>query len=215
MVDQEVSKTGEGQLAVKGKSSDVHIPKHFEMNDRHEVLAFLNANAFGQLISRVDGKLFASHIPFLINSEGAMLRAHLAKANPQWKDIQSEEVLVTFQGPHDYISPSWYRDPGVPTWNYQAVHVYGRCRTFHDAETLHNVVIELTQRYEANFPQPWQPEYKEGMLRGITGLEIEITDIQCIYKLSQNRSEADRAQVIQQLEGLGSKSLFEAMKKRG
>lgn len=142
-----------------------------------------------------------------------MLRAHLAKANPQWKDIQSEEVLVTFQGPHDYISPSWYRDPGVPTWNYQAVHVYGRCRTFHDAETLHNVVIELTQRYEANFPQPWQPEYKEGMLRGITGLEIEITDIQCIYKLSQNRSEADRAQVIQQLEGLGSKSLFEAMKK--
>ena len=100
----------------------------------------------------------------------------------------------------------------MPTWNYQAVHVYGRCRTFHDAETLHNVVAELTQKYEASSPQPWQPDCKEGMLRGITGLEIEITDIQCIYKLSQNRSEADRGQVIQKLDKLDSRPLVEAMK---
>lgn len=189
----------------------MYIPKHFEIDDEDEVFAFIEANAFGQLVSNLSGRLFSSHIPFLISQDRTKIIGHLAKQNPQHTELAGQEVLITLQGPHDYISPSWYTGPGVPTWNYQAVHIYGQCQVFHDPDELKEVVDTLTNQYEASFQVPWQPNYKASMLSAIIGVEVTINEIQCKYKLSQNRSTQDRLQVIEKLEALGSTKLVKAM----
>jgi transcriptional regulator len=191
----------------------VYTPKHFEIDDEEEVFSFIKANAFGQLISSVSGRLFSSHIPFLISQDKTKIIGHLAKQNPQHAELDGQEVLITLQGPHDYISPSWYASLGVPTWNYQAAHIYGQCQVFHDPDQLKEVVDTLTNKYETSFQVPWQPNYKASMLSAIIGVEITINEIQCKYKLSQNRSTQDRLQVIKKLEALGSKKLVEAMER--
>jgi len=190
------------------------IPQHFEITDRDEILAFIKANAFGQLISSVKGRIFSSHIPFIFDNEEKSLICHVAKRNPQWEDIEGQEVLVSFQGPHDYISPSWYNSPGVPTWNYQAVHAYGKPTVITETEKLKSMVNELTRVYESSFEKPWEPEYKDSMLNAIIGIEIKITEIQCKYKLSQNRPENDKNQVADKLQKNGSILLSDAMKNR-
>ena len=117
-----------------------------------------------------------------------------------------------FQGPHSYVSPSWYSQPGVPTWNYQAVHVYGHVQCLHDSECLRQIVEELTRINESGFDSSWQTNYDIRQLQGIVGLEIEIEQIQCKYKLSQNRQQQERTDVADQLENLGELSLAAAMK---
>jgi len=191
----------------------MYIPKHFKVTDDDEILSFLQANSFGQLISRHQDRLFSSHLPFLIAADVKFQKCHLARQNPQWQDIENQEVLIILPGPHDYISPSWYQNPGVPTWNYQAVHIYGHCRIFDDAGSLSEVVNELTAKHEAKLTEPWTPQYQEAMLKAIIGIEIEITDIQCKYKLSQNRPAEDHQVVIDNLEQLGSEALSQAMRK--
>ncbi len=190
----------------------MYIPKDFEVTDRNEILAFIKANAFGQLISTVDGRLFSSHIPFVVGNDGQSLICHIAKRNPQWKEIENQEVLITFQGNHDYISPSWYEAPGVPTWNYQTVHIYGKPQLITDTLKLKRIVEDLTERYESAFDKPWKPEYKETLLDLVIGIEIQISEFQCKYKLSQNRSEDDRKNVIEALQKSGENQLSEAMK---
>ena len=191
----------------------MYIPKHFKVTDDKEILSFVQANSFGQLISRHQNQIFSSHLPFLVADDLRYLKCHLARQNPQWKDIEKQEVLVSLPGPHDYISPSWYENPGVPTWNYQAIHVYGRCRVFDDEGELSAVVNGLTSKHEAKLSEPWSPQYKQAMLKAIVGIEIEITDIQCKYKLSQNRPADDQQGAIDNLEKLGSKALPGAMRK--
>jgi transcriptional regulator len=191
----------------------MYTPKAFEITDEKEIVSFIEANAFGQLISLVNGKLFATHLPFILSEDKKILIGHVAKQNPQHVDISQQEVLVTFQGAHDYISPAWYEAPGVPTWNYQAVHVYGECSLISDVEKLKKIVDTLTQKYEAKFEKPWQPNYKAELLSAIVGLEIHITDVQCKYKLSQNRSEQDKVQVIERLEKQGSLALAKEMRR--
>jgi len=191
----------------------MYIPKAFEITDQKEIVSFIEANAFGQLISLVNGKLFATQMPFLLSEDKKILIGHVAKQNPQHVDISEQEVLVTFQGAHDYISPTWYEAPGVPTWNYQAVHVYGECLLISDVEKLKKIVDTLTQKYEAKFEKPWQPNYKAELLSAIVGLEIHITDVQCKYKLSQNRSDQDKVQVIERLEKQGSLALAKEMRR--
>jgi len=190
----------------------MYIPKHFNVTEKEEVLAFIKANAFGQLISLVEGKLFSSHIPFILGNEDQSLTCHIAKNNPQWENIEEQEVLVTLQGPHDYVSPSWYTSPGVPTWNYQSVHIYGKPKIITENEKVGSIVNELTRLYESALEKPWEPEYKESMLNAIIGIEIKITDIQCKYKLSQNRSEEDRLRVIEEHKKRGSSELSVATK---
>ena len=191
----------------------MYIPKAFEITDQKEIASFIEANAFGQLISLVNGKLFATQLPFLLSEDKKVLLGHIAKQNPQHMDISQQEVLVTFQGAHNYISPTWYEALGVPTWNYQAVHVYGECSVTTDAEKLKQLVDRLTQKYEAKFEKPWQPNYKAELLSAIVGLEIHITDVQCKYKLSQNRSEQDQIQVIEKLEKQGSLAMAKEMRR--
>ncbi len=165
------------------------------------------------LYPQCNGRFFASHLPFLVTQDRSAIICHLAKQNPQHLELDGQEALVTLQGAHDYISPSWYASPGVPTWNYQAVHIYGQCRVFHDSDRLKEVVETLANKYEAAFDSPWQPEYGAAMLTAIVGIEIRITDVQCKYKLSQNRSSQDRVQVVEKLKSLGSNRLAEAMER--
>lgn len=189
----------------------MYIPKYFEITDKNEQYAFIAANGFGQLISTSNDRPCSTHLPFLLSEDKTKLLAHLAIQNSQVDNINGQQVLVTLQGAHDYISPSWYEGAGVPTWNYQAAHIYGVCQTFTDAEKLEYVVNKLTAKYEANMPSPWQPDYNPKMLNAIIGIEISISEIQCKYKLSQNKSEQDQQQVINQLNVNGSKSVAKAM----
>ena len=101
----------------------MYIPEHFAVTDTSEVFAFIEANAFGQLVSNVDGRLFATHMPFLLSEDKSRLLGHVARQNPQHLALEGQECLVILQGPHGYISPSWYNTPGVPTWNYQVVRL--------------------------------------------------------------------------------------------
>ena len=191
----------------------MYIPNHFSVTDKTEIYTFIETNAFGQLISTIEGRLFSTHLPVLLSDDGKRLLGHLARANPQWKNIHDQEVLITLQGPHDYISPSWYRSPGVPTWNYQAVHIYGKCQVFEDDTKLKQVVDSLTEKFESAFDEPWQPDYKASMLRGIVGIEVEISEVQCKYKLNQNRSAEDQTGVIEALDARGSHLVAKAMQK--
>ena len=100
----------------------------------------------------------------------------------------------------------------MPTWDYQAVHIYGTCQVFHEPERLSNLVDNLTEKYERDREAPWTPNYNESMLKAIVGLDISITDIQCKYKVSQNRSVQEREQVAEQLERSGSLQLAEAVR---
>ena len=110
----------------------MYIPKHFEITDKTEVSKFIKANSFGQLISVIDTAIVSTHVPFLFDAESRVLMCHIAKANPQWQQIQKQKVLVTLQGEHAYVSPNWYESAGVPTWNYQAVHIEGIAESFTD-----------------------------------------------------------------------------------
>ena len=190
----------------------MHIPKPFTVNDKKELFSFIKANAFGQLISSLDNRPFVSHLPFLVSESEQMLICHLAKANPQWKNIENQEVLITFQGAHDYVSPSWYSSAGVPTWNYQAVHIYGKAKLITEAKELAHIVEELSKLYESPMKKPWEPKYKETMLNAIIGIEIKISEIQGQYKLSQNRPKIDRLHVIEESKKRGAIKLAQAMK---
>jgi transcriptional regulator len=138
------------------------------------------------------------------------LKAHLALGNPQWRTLQEErEVLVMFQGPHSYISPSWYEvELSVPTWNYTTVHAYGRPRLITEQAELYQHLSTLVTTYEGAFPQPWQlaklpTDYVEKMMKGVVGLSIEITRLEGKFKMSQNRSTQDQQQVIEHLQTAG------------
>ncbi len=191
----------------------MYIPKHFEVTDRDVLCAFINENAFGQLVSTVGGRLFSTHMPFLLSDDSTRLIGHIARQNPQHAELDGQEVLITLQGPHDYISPSWYASAGVPTWNYQAVHIYGRGRVFDDTDALRSVVAALTEKYEAAYERPWQPDYKAAMLSAIVGVEVTISEIQGKFKLSQNRPAQDQRQVVTQLKAQGADALAAAMER--
>jgi transcriptional regulator len=173
----------------------------------HELI---RQNPLGLLISHGSSGLLANAIPFLIFTETSKLgtlRAHVARANPQWKDLQvAEEALIVFQGVDHYISPSWYetkRETGkvVPTWNYLVVQARGRPRVIEDAGWLRMQIEALTRKKESERAAPWAvsdaPEdFVAAQIRQIVGVEIEIADIKGKWKVSQNRKAEDRAGVV-------------------
>jgi transcriptional regulator len=178
----------------------MYIPKHFEQNDEATLFDFIDAHAFGTLITTPGGKPFASHVPFLLDREARKLHCHLARPNPQWQHLaDAPEVLAVFAGPHAYVSPTWYVAPGVPTWNYAVVHVHGAARCVDDAAFTRAHVETLAAKFERGSAAPWVPDYDVRRLQGIVGIEIGIASFEGKFKLSQNRSAADRAQVIARL----------------
>ncbi|MGQ0579470.1 MAG: FMN-binding negative transcriptional regulator [Betaproteobacteria bacterium] len=188
----------------------IYIPKHFIEHDLARLQALVHAHNFATLVSAHQAQIHVSHLPFLLDAHGRTLRAHMARANPQWRTLSPErEVLVIFHGPHHYVSPAWYAaHPSVPTWNYAVVHAQGRPKLIEDRERLAVLVRDLVTRHEASSPEPWKmnlpPDYLDKMLSAIVGFEIEITRLEGKFKLSQNRPEGDMPLVIKALERLGS-----------
>jgi transcriptional regulator len=191
----------------------MYLPRHFE-EDRIEVAAeLLRDHPFATLVSLAGDGLIATHLPLLWDPTPApfgTLTGHFARPNPHGRETRPEvESLAIFHGPHAYVSPSWYaskREHGkvVPTWNYIAVHAYGSLRTIDDPEWLRAFVTRLTGLQEAGFADPWHvtdaPEaFVTNMLNGIVGLEMRVRRLEGKWKLSQNRSAADRAGVIEGL----------------
>lgn len=185
----------------------MYIPEHFKETNSERISSLIKGNSFGMLVTAPDGVPYVSHLPFIFDytagSKGKLL-CHMARANPQWQHFSSGgEVLVVFQGPHAYVSPSWYSSPGVPTWNYAVVHLRGKPRLIESEFELEALVERLTDVYEFHMPNPWQPnlssERRTKLLNMIVGFEIEVTDIQAKFKLSQNRPPEDQQSVIEKL----------------
>jgi transcriptional regulator len=189
------------------QESAMYISKHFEQNDVATLCDFIEEHAFGTLFTVAANRPFASHVPFLLDRTARRLHCHVARANPQWRQLaESSHVLAIFAGPHGYISPTWYADPGVPTWNYAVVHVYGTARCVDDASTARAHVEALAAKFEGANPSPWTPDYDVRRLQAIVAIEIAIETIEGKFKLSQNRSAADRERVIARLEATGSEA---------
>src|SRR5579863_7758569 len=187
----------------------MYIPAHFSEDNRATLQAFIREHSFGILVTQVDGAPFATHLPFLFDAgrgSYGTLHAHMARANPQWQSFSREqEALVIFQGPHAYISPSWYDvELSVPTWNYATVHAYGIPRLIEDSEMLYTQLKTLVEINEAQFEQPWTfqlPEdYVHKMMRGIVCFTLEITRLEGKFKMSQNRTADEQSKVIAALE---------------
>lgn len=192
----------------------MYVPPHFRIEERAEQFALIRARPLGLLVTNGAGGLMANPAPFQLDEEAGVLRAHLARANPQWREADgAREALVVFQDVDAYVTPAWYptkRETGkvVPTWNYSAVHVYGALRAIDDRDWLRKLVGELTDRHEATRSTPWKVEdapadYIDVMLRGIVGIEVQVARIEAKAKLSQNRNEADRTGVIEGLRASG------------
>lgn len=190
----------------------MYKPQSFVVEDQLIIDQFIMSHSFGQLISNHQGQLFSTHLPFYYAADPSKLLCHVAKANPQHQDIEGQEVMVTVQGAHGYISPTWYASKNVPTWNYQAAHIYGVCEVFTDPDKLKFVVDSLTASHEKHLPNPWQADYPAAKLKGIVGIEIKITKIECKFKLNQNRSSADIQGVIDHLDPVTQADLLQAMK---
>jgi transcriptional regulator len=184
----------------------MYVPEHFRVRDHADAVAFMRANPFVILVSASDDGPFASHVPVVIREAGEqfVIRGHFAKANPHWRYLEQQpQCLTIFHGPHSYVSPSNYiTRENVPTWNYGAVHVYGNARLYSSPEALQFMLHELIATFEAAYAQQWDSldaAYRDRMLSHIVGFEIIATRIEGKFKLSQNRTKEEQANVIASL----------------
>lgn len=194
----------------------MYIPHYYKNENVDEVKTFLRENSFGILVNQVDDKPWATHIPLELDKDDQgkdVLEGHISKANPQWKAFEeSREVLCIFNGPHAYVSSSWYQEEEVPTWDYIAVHVYGKLKVLTEDETMESL-HKLVNKYEKDSKNPLSlndlsPKTLR-QVKGVVGFKIEITDIQAAYKLSQTRQK-DHTKIVSELsarEDYGSKAI--------
>ena len=204
----------------------MYIPAHFAIKHPQDLHAIIRAHPLGALVTLGPEGLDANHIPFEFDAsqgEHGLLTAHVARANPVWQQCQGgADVLVIFRGNESYISPNWYPSKHethrqVPTWNYEVVHVHGRLTVMDEEKFVRGVVARLTREHEVNEPRPWKmgdspPDYIDGMLRAIVGIEIEIKRVEGKAKLSQNRETRDRLKAADTLSAKGHDELGRAMR---
>lgn len=202
----------------------MYIPKYYKISDFDEIREFVQHNSFGTLVTTHKGRPIATHLPLQLVKEGEdyYVTGHVAYGNQQWRTLETyEEVLVMFQGPQAYISSSWYKQENVPTWNYQAVHLYGKAEILSEEE-LKRDLVGLMEKHEKNREDPvlWDtlsPSLLEKELKGIVGFKLKVGEIQAAYKMSQNRNERDYKNIIEQLnkeENDDSKRMADVMDKR-
>ena len=202
----------------------MYIPKIYKNVNEEEIQQFLIENSFGILVSATGGELLATHIPLELEQnkkEEWVLQGHVAKGNPHWKHFEKGcEVLAIFNGPHTYISSSWYDHVNVPTWNYIAVHVRGTINTL-EGDDLYLHLKKLVDKYEKPSTNPvsletMPEEFVKKEIKGIVGFEIKIETIEAVKKMSQNRNEKDYNNIISNLEQRSdatSNAVSEEMKK--
>ncbi|MES2811724.1 MAG: FMN-binding negative transcriptional regulator [Bacteroidota bacterium] len=182
----------------------MYIPDLYRNENQSEIEHFLHENGFAILINQTDEKLWGTHTPLFLEADKQILSGHISRENPQAQSLQNDaEILAIFTGPHTYISSSWYDHENVPTWNYIAVHVYGKLRLLDYYETVASLK-KLVDKYEKPQQNPIRVEnLSEKTMRqahGIVAFEIEITDIQAKKKLSQNRDNKNHQSIIDHLE---------------
>lgn len=201
----------------------MYVPKYYKVSDLEEIKEFIQHNSFATIVSIRKGKPIAAHIPVLLKKieDDYYLTGHLAYGNPLWKTFEEvQDILVIFNGPHAYISSSWYEHENVPTWNYQAVHVYGKASLI-EGIALEQDLTSLLEKYESFRENPvlWDklsPELLQQEMKGIKGFKIKVEEVQAAYKLSQNRNASDYANIIKELykeENPHADAVAEAMKK--
>jgi transcriptional regulator len=187
----------------------MYIPECFREADLAELHECMRQNSFATVVTQHEGRPFASHLPLLLESRGefGMLVGHMARGNPQWHDfVAGAEILAIFHGPHAYVSPAWYENPqSVPTWNYVAVHAYGTARMMDEA-ALDGLLPRMVDGYQTA-DESWRydlpQDMRSRMLQAIIGFEIMLTRVEGKFKLSQNRSFADRRRVMAELSQSG------------
>ncbi|SDP72357.1 negative transcriptional regulator, PaiB family [Mucilaginibacter sp. OK268] len=180
----------------------MYIPSFNKFENEQEAISFMQRYSFATIITSVDDIPVATHLPFIIEQrdDKLVLSSHFAKANPQATEIAGKNALVIFTEPHAYISPANYeKETNVPTWNYLAVHTYGKVTLLNETADL---LARTINNYEANYLQQWNnlsDDYKQKMMKGIVGFEIIVDDLQAKKKLSQNRSEQEKENIINTL----------------
>jgi transcriptional regulator len=183
----------------------MYTPPAFREDDLAKLHALIRENSFAILATQEDGAPLATHLPLLLDAErgpyGTLL-GHMSRANSQWRAfVEGQQALAIFQGPHAYVSPSWYKPEAgnVPTWNYAAVHAYGVPRVIEDEARLAALLHASVDTYEAGFERPWKlampPDLFRSKIKGIVAFEMEITRLEGKLKLSQNRPETDQENV--------------------
>jgi transcriptional regulator len=194
----------------------MYLPDHFRVDDLAEMHALMRARPLATLVSTGETGLVATHLPTVLKDDGPFgaIECHLARGNPHWKELAAGgEALMIFLGPEAYITPNWYASKAehgkaVPTWNYAAVHAYGRPAVMQDKDWLRRHVGELVDQQERHEPHPWAladapASYIDVMLRGIVGFRFDIARIEGKWKMNQNREMRDRAGTVQGLERRG------------
>lgn len=200
----------------------MYIPSSFKVTDEDLLYEFMEKYSFAILFSLVNHMPMATHLPLLVDRNNSCIYGHMAKANPQWREI-NEDVLVVFNGPHTYISPSWYEtNQAVPTWNYTTVHVTGKFSVIDNQDELHHILEKTTSTYESEMEHPWKidsldSKFLDKLTDAIVGFKIDISNIEGQWKLSQNHSIKRRQRVISALEKCSddhSKQIAKLMKDR-
>ena len=196
----------------------MYTPKHFALDDLAAQHAVIEACDFGVVVSNGADGLFATHIPLLLapdEGQFGTLYGHVAKANPHGKLFGGAEVLVIFNGPHGYISPTWWSDRSmnVPTWNYIAVHAYGVPELVENAA---EVLERVTRKYEADRPNGWsmselKDNLREKLPQQVVAFRLSIARIEGKAKLSQNKPRAERERVVDELKAAGETKLARRM----
>jgi transcriptional regulator len=184
----------------------MYSPPYNRVEDRRELVEFMRANSFALLVTATGGAPIASHLPVTVEDgvQGLVIHSHMAKPNPQWQEFFEDPVLVVFSGPHAYVSPRWYEaKERVPTWNYAAVHAYGKVRVTADKAVKHASQRRLVEALDP----AWLPkfdalraEYVDSMLDGIVTFDIAVTRLETRWKLSQNRGRREQELIAAELD---------------
>jgi transcriptional regulator len=179
------------------------VPPHFAESDPTKLHDLIERHSFGLLVSQSGGEPFATHLPFLRDRTAGphgTLSGHMARANPQWRELAGSTVMVVFCGPHAYVSPSWYETENtVPTWNYVAVHAYGKAELIDDPDAILDLLQRSVREYESGFARPWELDTSskvvERLLTHIVGFRIRIERLEGKWKLNQNHPVERRRKV--------------------
>ena len=182
----------------------MYIPKQYLLKDEQKIRQFIKEYSFASFVSMHDGVPAATHLPLYLSADHQYLYGHFARANPQWKDIEGQQVLAIFSGPHSYISSSWYETKdSVPTWNYVAVHVNGSIEFLKDEEEIRLSLHHLIDKYETSDStydvNAVDSNYMNSLLKGIVPFKLHITSIEAVAKLSPGHSKERQGLVIEEL----------------
>ena len=187
----------------------MYTPKYYRLEDKEKVMQVMEENSFATIVSNKDGVPTATHIPLLLHKDGNYLSGHFARANKQWMDLDGQEVLAIFQGPHSYISPSWYETKdAVPTWNYVSVHVYGKIEIIEDSTEVRALLSKMVGKYESKGSsyklENVSDTYLDDLYKGLVCFKLTLDRIEATAKLSQNHLVERQERVVKGLESIGS-----------